>query len=194
MSSTRTIHPVQIFKLEASKEHAVSHAPWYKDAIIYELHVRSFYDSNGDGMGDFKGLTERLDYLQDLGVNAIWLLPFYPSPWRDDGYDIADYRRSPGLRDRARLQAVPEGGARARPPGYHRARHQPYLQPAPLVRASPKREAGQQVTATSTSGARRRIASPKRGSSFRTSRHRTGPGTRSPARITGTGSSRTSRT
>jgi len=70
----------------------VSHAPWYKDAIIYELHVRSFYDSNGDGMGDFKGLTERLDYLQDLGVNAIWLLPFYPSPWRDDGYDIADYR------------------------------------------------------------------------------------------------------
>ncbi len=70
----------------------MSHAPWYKDAIIYELHVRSFYDSNGDGMGDFKGLTERLDYLQDLGVNAIWLLPFYPSPWRDDGYDIADYR------------------------------------------------------------------------------------------------------
>ena len=70
----------------------MSDAPWYKDAIIYELHVRSFYDSNGDGMGDFKGLTERLDYLQDLGVNAIWLLPFYPSPWRDDGYDIADYR------------------------------------------------------------------------------------------------------
>jgi len=65
----------------------MSDAPWYKDAIIYELHVRSFYDSNGDGMGDFKGLTERLDYLADLGVNAIWLLPFYPSPWRDDGYD-----------------------------------------------------------------------------------------------------------
>ncbi|MFW5745535.1 MAG: alpha-amylase family glycosyl hydrolase, partial [Spirochaetota bacterium] len=70
----------------------MSDAPWYKDAIIYELHVRSFYDSNGDGMGDFRGLTERLDYLQDLGVNAIWLLPFYPSPWRDDGYDISDYR------------------------------------------------------------------------------------------------------
>ncbi len=64
---------------------------WYKDAVIYELHVRSFYDSNGDGMGDFKGLTRKLDYLQDLGVNAIWLLPFYPSPWRDDGYDISDY-------------------------------------------------------------------------------------------------------
>ncbi|MFW5742469.1 MAG: maltose alpha-D-glucosyltransferase [Spirochaetota bacterium] len=70
----------------------MSDAPWYKDAIIYELHVRSFYDSDGDGMGDFRGLTERLDYLQDLGVNTIWLLPFYPSPWRDDGYDIADYR------------------------------------------------------------------------------------------------------
>ncbi len=64
---------------------------WYKDAIIYEVHVRAFKDSNGDGMGDFRGLTEKLDYLQDLGVTALWLLPFYPSPWRDDGYDIADY-------------------------------------------------------------------------------------------------------
>ncbi|MGH7576613.1 MAG: maltose alpha-D-glucosyltransferase, partial [Longimicrobiales bacterium] len=64
---------------------------WYKDAIVYELHVRAFKDSNADGVGDFRGLTEKLDYLQDLGVTAIWLLPFYPSPWRDDGYDIADY-------------------------------------------------------------------------------------------------------
>ena len=64
---------------------------WYKDAIIYELHVRAFFDSSGDGMGDFRGLTEKLDYLSDLGVTAIWLLPFYPSPWRDDGYDISDY-------------------------------------------------------------------------------------------------------
>jgi maltose alpha-D-glucosyltransferase/alpha-amylase len=64
---------------------------WYKDAIIYEVRVRSFYDSNGDGIGDFRGLAEKLDYLQDLGVTAIWLLPFYPSPLRDDGYDIADY-------------------------------------------------------------------------------------------------------
>jgi len=64
---------------------------WYKDAIIYELHVRAFSDSNGDGVGDFSGLTSRLDYLKDLGVTAIWLLPFYPSPLRDDGYDIADY-------------------------------------------------------------------------------------------------------
>ncbi|MEO8626260.1 MAG: maltose alpha-D-glucosyltransferase, partial [Candidatus Limnocylindrales bacterium] len=64
---------------------------WYKDAVIYELHVRSFADSNGDGIGDFPGLTARLDYLADLGVTALWLLPFYPSPGRDDGYDIADY-------------------------------------------------------------------------------------------------------
>jgi len=64
---------------------------WYKDAIIYEVHVRAFADSDGDGIGDFKGLTSKLDYLHDLGVTAIWLLPFYPSPLKDDGYDIADY-------------------------------------------------------------------------------------------------------
>jgi maltose alpha-D-glucosyltransferase/alpha-amylase len=64
---------------------------WYKDAVIYQLHVRTFCDSNGDGIGDFRGLTTKLDYLQELGINAIWLLPFYPSPLRDDGYDIADY-------------------------------------------------------------------------------------------------------
>ena len=64
---------------------------WYKDAIIYELHVRAFCDSNGDGIGDFPGLTEKLDYLRGLGVTALWLLPFYPSPLRDDGYDIAEY-------------------------------------------------------------------------------------------------------
>src|SRR5689334_1231953 len=64
---------------------------WYKDAIIYELHIRAFFDSNDDGIGDFAGLTQKLDYLQDLGITAIWLLPFYPSPLKDDGYDIADY-------------------------------------------------------------------------------------------------------
>lgn len=65
---------------------------WYKDAIIYQLHVKSFYDANGDGSGDFAGLIDKLDYIDALGVNAIWLLPFYVSPRRDDGYDIADYR------------------------------------------------------------------------------------------------------
>ena len=65
---------------------------WYKDAVIYQLHVKSFFDSNNDGVGDFPGLLQKLDYIKSLGVNAIWLLPFYPSPRRDDGYDIADYR------------------------------------------------------------------------------------------------------
>src|SRR6476619_585435 len=64
---------------------------WYKDAIFYELRVRSLYDSNGDGIGDFPGLTEKLDYFKELGVTTLWLLPFYPSPMRDDGYDTADY-------------------------------------------------------------------------------------------------------
>jgi maltose alpha-D-glucosyltransferase/alpha-amylase len=64
---------------------------WYKDAIIYQLHVKSFADSNGDGIGDFRGLTSKLGYLESLGVTALWLLPFYPSPQKDDGYDIADY-------------------------------------------------------------------------------------------------------
>jgi maltose alpha-D-glucosyltransferase/alpha-amylase len=64
---------------------------WYKDAIIYEVHVRAYADSDGDGRGDFRGLTAKLDYLRELGVTAIWILPFYPSPWRDDGYDISDY-------------------------------------------------------------------------------------------------------
>ncbi len=65
---------------------------WYQDAIIYQVHVKAFYDSSGDGTGDFRGLAEKLDYIQDLGVNTVWLLPFYPSPMRDDGYDISDYR------------------------------------------------------------------------------------------------------
>ena len=66
---------------------------WYKDAVIYQLHIRAFKDSNGDGIGDFPGLIDKLDYLSELGVTAIWLLPFYPSPLKDDGYDIADYTR-----------------------------------------------------------------------------------------------------
>jgi len=64
---------------------------WYKDAIIYELHVKAFADSNNDGIGDFRGLIQKLDYLQDLGVTCLWLLPFFPSPQKDDGYDISDY-------------------------------------------------------------------------------------------------------
>jgi maltose alpha-D-glucosyltransferase/alpha-amylase len=67
-------------------------ALWYKDSVIYQVHVRAFYDSDGDGIGDFRGLAQKLAYLQELGINAIWLMPFFPSPLRDDGYDISDYR------------------------------------------------------------------------------------------------------
>src|SRR4030043_22339 len=74
------------------KELYLEDAPlWYKDAVVYELHLKAFYDSSGDGTGDLKGLTEKLDYLEGLGITAIWVLPFYPSPLKDDGYDIADY-------------------------------------------------------------------------------------------------------
>lgn len=65
---------------------------WYKDAVIYEIHVKDFFDSDGNGYGDFRGLTSKLDYIKSLGVNCIWLLPFYPSPLRDDGYDVSDFR------------------------------------------------------------------------------------------------------
>src|SRR6266576_1796062 len=65
---------------------------WYKDAVIYQVHLKSFFDANDDGVGDFRGLIGKLDYIAELGVTAIWLLPFYPSPRRDDGYDISEYR------------------------------------------------------------------------------------------------------
>ncbi|HEV8495634.1 MAG TPA: alpha-amylase family glycosyl hydrolase, partial [Gemmatimonadaceae bacterium] len=68
-----------------------SDALWYKDAIIYQLHIKSYRDSNADGFGDFRGLIEKLAYVEQLGANTIWLLPFYPSPLKDDGYDIASY-------------------------------------------------------------------------------------------------------
>ena len=71
----------------------MSDTSWHKDAVIYQLHVRTFADSNGDGIGDFRGLSGRLDYLEQLGVSCLWLLPFYESPLRDDGYDISHYER-----------------------------------------------------------------------------------------------------
>ncbi len=77
--------------MSAIGSEAVGDPLWYKDAVIYELHVKTFCDSDGDGMGDFRGLNDKLDFLQELGITAVWLLPFYPSPMRDDGYDIADY-------------------------------------------------------------------------------------------------------
>ncbi len=64
---------------------------WYKNAVIYQIHVKTFFDTANDGIGDFKGLTQKLDYLEELGITCIWLMPFYPSPLKDDGYDISDY-------------------------------------------------------------------------------------------------------
>src|SRR5215471_8009792 len=82
---------------------------WYKDAIIYETHVKAFFDANGDGIGDFAGLVEKLDYLEQLGITCLWLLPFFPSPLRDDGYDVADYRSvHPSYETLADLQRLVE--------------------------------------------------------------------------------------
>ena len=113
---------------------------WYKDAIIYQLHVRAFQDASGDGIGDFRGLRQRLDYIQDLGVTAIWLQPFYPSPLKDDGYDIADYSTvhpSYGtLTDfREFLDAAHRRGLRV----ITELVHQPHIGPASVVSASPRR-------------------------------------------------------
>ena len=146
----------------------MSQSLWYKDAIIYELHVRAFPDSDGDGIGDFRGLTQKLDYLQDLGVTAIWLLPFYPSPLRDDGYDIADYTSiHPQYGTLDDFQRVSGRGARARTAGHHRAGHQSHVRPASLVSAGPPRAAGQSPSGISTSGATRPRNTATPGSSFK---------------------------
>jgi len=98
--------------------------------------VRAFYDSDGDGSGDFRGLVEKLPYLQDLGVNAIWLLPFYPSPMRDDGYDIADYTDvNPMYGTLGDLHQFIKGCPPARDPRHQRARVQPHVRPASVVSA-----------------------------------------------------------
>ena len=87
-----TPHLLEEAKATAPAVTTVEDSSWYKDAVIYQTHIKAFFDSDGDGVGDFEGLIQKLDYIQELGVSAIWLLPFYPSPLRDDGYDIADYR------------------------------------------------------------------------------------------------------
>ncbi len=83
--------PLPRLALETTEIDTAGDPTWYRDAVIYQLNVKAFYDSNGDGIGDFKGVTQKLDYVKELGVNTIWLMPFYPSPLKDDGYDIAAY-------------------------------------------------------------------------------------------------------
>ena len=109
---------------------------WYKDAVIYELHVKTFHDSDGDGIGDFRGLIEKLDYLQELGATAIWLLPFYPSPLRDDGYDIADYFDV----NPSGFQSFLGRRTRTRAAGDHGIGHQSQLGPESVVpKIAPRR-------------------------------------------------------
>ena len=87
---------------------------WYKDAVFYQLHVKSFADSNADGIGDFPGLTSKLDHLASLGVDCLWLQPMYPSPFKDDGYDISDYTSiHPSYGTLQDFETLPESGARA---------------------------------------------------------------------------------
>ncbi len=119
---------------------------WYKDSLIYQLHVRTFFDSNGDGIGDFRGLQHKLDYLQELGVTSVWLLPFYPSPLRDDGYDIADYcavHKSYGTLDdfKAFLDAAHERGIRViiEMVLNHTSDQHPWFQEARSSRDNPRR-------------------------------------------------------
>ena len=127
---------------------------WYQDAVIYELHVRAFADSDGDGIGDFAGSTRKLDYLQDLGVTAIWLLPFYPSPLRDEGYDISDYRGiNPAYGNLRQFRRFLDEAHRRGLQRHHRARAQPHVRPAPVVPAGAAGTAAAAGTATGTCGA-----------------------------------------
>ncbi len=167
---------------------------WYKDAIIYELHVKAFKDSDGNGIGDFRGLTEKLDYIQDLGVNTPWLLPFYPSPLRDDGYDISDYRN-----------VHPDYGTRADVRNFIREAHRRGLKVItelvinhtsdqhPWFQAARRAPPPDRRSAIFTCGRTAKRNSRKRASSLPTPRNPTGPGTRWRKPTTGTVFSRTRR-
>ena len=126
--------PVAITEAAAEPSSSVRH--WYKDAVIYELHVRPSATATATASATSAGSSQKLDYLQDLGVTALWLLPFYPSPLRDDGYDISDYRTSTRRYGTLRrLPGVPPRGAPPGTAGDHRAGPQPHLRPASLVPA-----------------------------------------------------------
>ena len=163
----------------------MSDSLWYKDAVIYELHVRTFHDSNADGIGDFRGLIEKLDYLQELGISAIWLLPFYPSPLKDDGYDIANYldvNPNYGTLDdfRAFLEAAHERGLRVITELVinHTSDQNPWFQKS-------RRALRARRNAKSMSGAIRRKNTGTRASSSKILKLRTGRGIRSRNHIIG---------
>ncbi len=111
---------------------------WFQRAVFYEVLIRGFFDGNNDGIGDIPGLIAKLDYLQWLGVDCLWLLPFYPSPLRDGGYDISDFFIGPSrVRHRRRPEAPARGGPRPGHPGHRRPGHEPHQRPAPLVHGVP---------------------------------------------------------
>ena len=167
---------------------------WYKRAVFYEVLVRAFYDSNGDGTGDLRGLIEKLDYLAWLGVDCLWLPPFYDSPLRDGGYDIADYRKVlPEFGTVAGLRGAAGRRPRARHPGHHRPGDEPHQSTATRGSRSPAAiPTGR--TATSTSGPTTTPATRTPGSSSWTPSRATGRSTRCASSTSGTGSSPTSPT
>ena len=175
-------------------EHWFEREPnWFKTAVFYEIHTRAFFDSNDDGSGDFRGLPQKLDYLQWLGIDCIWLLPFYPSPLRDGGYDIADfYGVNPdygSVEDfRTFVEQAHQRGIRviADLVMNHTSADHPWFQESRTTRTGRR--------PTGTSGRTPTTATRTRGSSSSTPRPRTGRGIRSAASTTGTASSTTSRT
>ena len=162
----------------------IDDALWYKDAVIYQVHVKSFFDADNDGVGDFKGLLDKLDYIAELGVTAVWLLPFYPSPRRDDGYDISDYRgvhpEYGMLADVRRfIEAAHARGLRviAELVINHTSDKHPWFERAPLS-AKPGSK-----SAISMSGRTRTTNTPAPGSFLSTPRKAIGPGTKQRRRI-----------
>ena len=120
----------------------MARAEWWRGAVIYQIYPRSFFDSNGDGIGDLPGVTAKLDHVASLGVDAIWLCPFFTSPQKDFGYDVADHTAvDPLFGTLADFDALAGPGARARPAGADRPGLEPYLRPPPLVpaKAAPSR-------------------------------------------------------
>ena len=167
---------------------------WFKKAVFYEIHLRGFYDGNDDGSGDFRGLTDKLDYLQWLGVDCLWLLPFVPEPAARRRLRHRRLLRHPSrLRRRRGLHVLRRPGASARHARDRRSRHEPHVVRPPVVPGEPHRPAAAR-TATGTSGATTTRAGARRASSSSTPSRRTGRGTRCAGSTTGTGSSSTSRT
>lgn len=186
------MNAVPALQADAEQSAVVADQLWYKDAIIYQVHVKSFFDSNDDGIGDFPGLISKLDYIAELGVDTIWLLPFYPSPRRDDGYDIAEYMAVHP--DYGTIADFEQLVAQAHARGIrivtelvinHTSDQHPWFQRA---RNAPEGSPG----ATSTSGRTPTRNTKARASFSAIPKSPTGPGTRWPANTSGTGSIRTS--